>query len=178
MCLVTKAVHFDLSSSLSTEDFIATLERFVARRGAPAVLLTNNGSNFLGGREEIQQLQKLTGSSKSREAIAQFATKYQIDWKTIPPRSQHFGGLWEAAVKAMKLQLKKNIQPHALRWEELYSILTEAEAILNSRPLAPLHANEASEGNFLTAGHFLIGRPLRALPSKLPSTSPTSHLRR
>ncbi len=97
---------------------------------------------------------------------------------TPPPRTPHFGGLWEAAVRGMKIQLRKNLKPHALRWDEMYSVLTEAEAILNSRPLAPLHTEESTEGTFLTAGQFLVGRPLKAPPVRPPSTSKYSLLRR
>ena len=96
----------------------------------------------------------------------------------MPPRAPHFGGLWEAAVKAMKLHLRKTISPHHLRWDELYTVLTQAEATLNSRPIAPMHSEETSEGSYLTPGHFLIGRPLRAPPQERPSTGKTSNLRR
>ncbi len=178
ICMTTRAVHFDLASSLSTEEFLATLGRFVARRGAPSVVYSDNRSNFLGAREDIRALQRLTGCKKTTDAISDFSNKHAIDWRHTPPRSPHFGGLWEAAVRSMKVHLRKNTRRHHLRWDELYSVLTDAEAILNSRPLAPIHTDEAEELSFLTAGHFLIGRPLRALPAKLPSTSPTSHLRR
>ena len=161
-CLTTKAVHLDLCSSLSTEDFMATLRRFTARRGCPAEIYSDNETNFLGAREEIRELQKFTESKKTKEAITNFTTSNQIQWHHIPPRAPHFGGLWEAAVKAMKVLLRKNLQPHALKYDELYTLLTEVESILNSRPLAPLLSDEATEGSYLTAGHFLIGRPLRA----------------
>ncbi len=178
VCMGTKAVHFDLAASLSTTDFLATLERFVARRGAPNIIYSDNGSNFLGAREEIRELQKFSGSVSTKQAISNFAAQNNIQWKNIPPRAPHFGGLWEAAVRSMKIHLRKNLRHQRLRWDELYSILTDAEAMLNSRPLSPLHSDEAEETSFLTAGHFLIGRPIRALPSKLPSTSPLSHLKR
>ncbi len=57
-------------------------------------------------------------------------------------------------------------------------MLVEAESILNSRPLASISTEEAADLSFVTAGHFLIGTPLKAPPSKQPSTSPISHLRR
>ncbi len=122
----------DLAASLSTEDFLATLERFIARRGSPAVIYSNNGTNFQGARKEIREIQKFSRSRETTEALSQFATVNQIDWKHIPPRTPHFGGLWEAAVKAMKVQLRKNLKPHTLRWDKMYSVLTGAEAILNS----------------------------------------------
>ena len=178
VCLTTKAVHLDLCASLSTQDFLAAFSRFVSRRGCPTVVYSDNGTNFHGAREEIRQLQKLLESRPTTEAIQAFTTSHGIEWHHIPPRAPHFGGLWEAAVKGMKSLLRKKVGPHALRWDELYTVLTEAEAILNSRPLSPLHSDSAAEGNYLTAGHFLIGRPLAAPPERLPSSSPTSHLRR
>ncbi len=178
VCMVTRAVHFDLASSLSTTEFLATLERFVARRGVPSSIHSDNGSNFLGAREEIRELQRFSGNPATQDTITQFATKHDITWKHTPPRSPHFGGLWEAAVRSMKTHLRKTTGKQPLRWDELYSVLVEAESILNSRPLAPISTEEAADLSFITAGHFLIGRPLKAPPSKQPSTSPISHLRR
>ena len=178
VCMTTKAVHFDLCASLSTKEFIATLDRFVARRGCPADIFSDNGTNFVGAWEEIRELQKFTESQEVRQAILQFSTSNHIRWHYSPPRAPHFGGLWEAAVKQMKTTLRKTTKPHSLRWDELYTLLSQAEAVLNSRPIAPLHSEEASEGAYLTAGHFLIGRPLRALPQPLPTTGKISNLRR
>ncbi len=133
VCFTTKAIHLDLCASLSTQDFMATFRRFVARRGCPSHLYTDNGTNFLGAREEIRELQKLTESKETRQALATFAQENEINWHNIPPRAPHFGGLWEAAVRSMKTLLRKNLQPHALQFEELYTLLTDVVAILNSR---------------------------------------------
>ena len=78
----------------------------------------------------------------------------------------------------MKTLLRKNTQPHALCYEELYTLLVDAEAILNSRPITPLQQDEEQDGQYLTAGHFLIGRPLRAPPTAQPPTGKLSGLRR
>ncbi len=178
ICMTTKAVHLDLCASLSTTDFLATLSRFTSRRGTPSHIFSDNGTNFQGAREDIRDLQRFHGRRETREAIDKFATENDINWHHTPPKAPHFGGLWEAAVKAMKAILRKNARPHPLRWEELYTLLVEAEAILNSRPIAPLHSEEAAEGMFLMAGHFLIGRPLRAPPTKTPPSGSISNLRR
>ncbi len=132
VCLSTKAVHLDLCSSLSTVDFRATLSRFVARRGCPTDIFSDNGSNFVGAREEIREMRRLLGSKDMRQQIHHFASQNDISWHHIPPRAPHFGGLWEAAVKSMKLLLKKNLQPHLLRYDEFYTVLVETESILNS----------------------------------------------
>ncbi len=72
----------------------------------------------------------------------------------------------------MKTLLRKQVTPHPLRFHELSTIL--AEAIMNSRPMTPLHSTEVDDDLVLTPGHFLIGRPLKAPPAK----SKISNLRR
>ncbi len=114
VCMTTKAVHLDLCASLSSKEFRATLDRLIARRGCPADIFSDNGTNFHGAREEIREIQKLSESSEVKQVITHFSTSNQIRWHHIPPRAPHFGGLWEAAVKAMKTLLRKIIQPHKL----------------------------------------------------------------
>ena len=60
----------------------------------------------------------------------------------------------------MKAVLKRNLGEHPLTFEELTTLLTVAEAALNSRPLEHLDALPPDGGIVLTPGHFLIGRPL------------------
>lgn len=87
----------------------------------------------------------------------------------MPARAPHFGGLWEAAVRSLKLLLKKTLGERLLNFEQLTTLVAAAEAVLNSRPLIPLNslADDAIEP--LTPGHFLVGGPLVALPS-IPDT--------
>ncbi len=178
VCLTTKCVHLDICPSLSTEDFLATLRRFVARRGVPKEIYSDNGTNFVGTREHIRELQRLMASNTTQRELSHFTSDQDIKWHMIPPRTPHFGGLWEAAVKSMKTLLHKNVAPHPLRFDEIYTLLTEVEAILNSRPLVPLHSDDVTEAACLTPGHFLIGRPIKALPSAADTKSKTSSLKR
>ena len=50
-----------------------------------------------------------------------------------------------------------------LMFKELSTLLTQIEGCLNSRPLVPFHGDDDGI-EALTPGHFLIGRPLQALP--------------
>lgn len=61
-----------------------------------------------------------------------------MNWHFIPAKSPHFGGLWEAAVKSCKHNLKRVLNNTPLTYEEFYTLLTQVEAVLNSRPLTPL----------------------------------------
>ena len=163
VCLTTKAVHRELVSSLTKEDCIFALKRFAARRGTPKKILSDNGKNFIGARNELLQVRALLNSDKKEKSLVQFVNENGIEWVTIPPRSPHFGGLWEAAVKSMKRHLRRVVGLQVLRYEKLLTTLTQFEAILNSRPLHPL-TNDPNDNAPLTPSHFLIGGSLLALP--------------
>ena len=46
-CLVTRAVHLEMTKSLETDSFINTLRRFIARRRPPSDIYSDNGTNFV-----------------------------------------------------------------------------------------------------------------------------------
>ncbi|KAK2577870.1 hypothetical protein KPH14_008171 [Odynerus spinipes] len=87
------------------------------------------------------------------------------------------GGKWEAVVKSVKHHLRRTVAETALTHEELFTLLTQIEAILNSRPLEPL-TNDPEDIAALTPGHFLIGCPLVAVPEpSLLDLSTSGHSR-
>lgn len=92
-----------------------------------------------------------------------FLLDNHIEWHFIPPRSPHFGRLRKSAVRLLKHHLKRIITGVNLTFEELYSITTQIEAIVNSRPLMRL-TEDKDDLEMLTPGHFLVGRALRSLP--------------
>ena len=61
-------------------------------------------------------------------------------------------------------------------FEELTTLLTQIEAVLNSRPLVSLPSDDDGI-EALTLGHFLIGRPLDFIPDHLSSYGSLSILR-
>lgn len=111
----------------------------------------------------MAELHILLKDKGHNDQVRDLLSQDQIMWHTIPPYSPNFGGLWEGAVKSAKYHMKRVIADSPLTYEELYTVLVQIEAILNSRPLSPL-SNDPNDLIPLTPAHFLIGDSLTALP--------------
>lgn len=154
ICMVTRAVHLELVTSLSTDDYLLALKRFISRRGKPHVIFSDNGRNYVGAEKEFLVSLK----NKSKE-IVDFAANESIKFSFIPPYSPHFAGFWEAGIKSCKFHLKRVVGNARLTYEEFSTVLTQIEAVLNSRPMSPM-STDPNDFSPLTPAHFLICRPL------------------
>ncbi|XP_075163325.1 uncharacterized protein LOC142235960 [Haematobia irritans] len=161
VCMVTKALHLEAVSDLSTSAFLAAFKRFVSRRGGCTDIYSDCGTNFVGASKELQVLHNRSQKSlpeELRHALSNDGTT----WHFIPPASPNFGGLWEAGVKSVKYHLKRVVRDRLLSFEELSTLLCQIESILNSRPLCPLSPDPA-DFDALTPAHFLIGEPTNCI---------------
>ncbi len=94
----------------------------------PRPFFSDNGTNFVGAKNELTELHSMLQNKKTADAINNFSASNSIDWKFSPSRSPHFGGMWEAGVKTMKTLLRKRVGDHRLTFEELTTVLAEQPA--------------------------------------------------
>ncbi|KAL0832508.1 hypothetical protein ABMA28_000724 [Loxostege sticticalis] len=173
ICFVTKAVHLEAVSDLTTECFLAAFKRFISRRGMPTDVYCDNMSTFKSANTQLIQLYN---NERHVENVTDFGAQKGIQFHFIPSYSPNFGGLWEAAVKSAKHHFKRILGLNTVTYEQLNTLIVEIEGILNSRPLTSM-SQDLSDFSFLTPGHFLIGCPITAVPEPDVTAVPYNRLR-
>ncbi|GBM74392.1 hypothetical protein AVEN_203855-1 [Araneus ventricosus] len=132
----------------------------MARRGKISTIFTDNGRNFVGAHNELKRLFKLV--SNPDNILAHYLGSEKIHWNFIPPKSAHFGGLWEAGVKSFKFHFLRAVGNLKLIYEEFLTVSNQIEGILNSRPLIPL-SSDANDLQALSPVYFLVCGPISAV---------------
>ena len=160
VCLTTRCIHLEAVTDMTAEGFLACFKRFIGRRGKPSKVYSDCGTNFVGANKEIQAVLR---SSSFNNSVCHSLADLEITWLFNPPAAPHQGGLWEAGVKSVKFHLKRIVGSTHLTLEEFQTLLCSIEAILNSRPLCPMSVDPL-DFDYLTPGHFLIGRNFLSLP--------------
>lgn len=160
ICICT---NIEAVSDLTSAAFIAAYRRFVGRRGLPAHNYSDNGTNFIGATRILRRLHD-DSPLKIYTDIIDATSKSNTEWHSIPPSSQHFGGLWVDGVKSVKYHLKIARYFEANRRTQQASPPNRCVSEL-SEDLNDIFA--------LTPDHLLIGDALLA-PD--PCTEPTNIL--
>ncbi|KRX71653.1 hypothetical protein T06_55, partial [Trichinella sp. T6] len=175
-CMVTRAVHIEIVADMTTTSFLSAFRRFVARRGTPEVIQSDNFRTF---KQADAFIRSLFVGKRAEQFHNELACRC-IQWRYTTERAPWSGGYWERLVRSVKNALRKVLGRSLLRFDELRTTLCELEARINNRPLTLL-SEDPKDCAPLTPAHFLIGRELAALPTssgETPSGTGARHLGR
>lgn len=161
ICLTTTAIHLEVADSLSSNEFVSVFEDFIARRGIPIEFHSDNGTNFIGAKREIDELYDQL-FNQNNEVTMLFARK-RITFKNIPARASHMGGIWERSVGLVKSHLYRLLGDVKLTGRQFSRVLHQIEAAINSRPLWALTA-DGDDARVLTPSHFYNFEAINTLP--------------
>ena len=75
-CFTYRAIHIEVANTLGTNFFILPLRRFMARRGAAGSIWSDNGTYFVGARDELQHGFK----EMNHDKIKTFLQENGADW--------------------------------------------------------------------------------------------------
>ncbi|GFW25846.1 integrase catalytic domain-containing protein [Trichonephila clavipes] len=123
ICFVTRAIHLEILSDLTSDAIIATLKRFMSRRGKCSKIFTDNATNFVGANSQLKVFYK-TLNFPDQNLVAYF-TEEGIEWNFISPRAPQMGGLWEAGIKSVKYHLKRALGRSRLTYEEFETVIIQ-----------------------------------------------------
>ena len=133
-CLSSRAVHIEVLESMDTSSFICALRRFFALRGPASLLRCDRGTNFIGGKSELDEAMK----EMDQRRLERYVKDQGCEWLFNPPYASHFSGAWEQQIgtirrvlDAMFLELGGSQLTHEL----LVTLMAEVMAIVNARPI-------------------------------------------
>ena len=140
-CAGTRGVILVVVPHTDSSSFIKSFRRFVSRRGCPSVTISDNGRNFVSNE------------------IVEFMNGLGVDWRLNMPLAWWHGVVFERMVRSTKTLLRKTLQTAKLLYEELQTVLYEAEQIINYRPITYYYSD--NEESCLTSNHLLYGRTIK-----------------
>ncbi|XP_065091275.1 uncharacterized protein LOC135712245 [Ochlerotatus camptorhynchus] len=150
VCQTVRAIHLEVANSLSTESCKMAVRRFIARRGAPQEIYSDQGTNFQGSSNDLKR-----EIAQINISLANTFTNRNTSWRFNPPSAPHMGGSWERLVRSVKVGLGTLSTSRNPDEESFCTILVEVEAMVNSRSLTYVPVSAEHE-EALTPNHFLM----------------------
>ena len=139
-CASTRAVSLEVVHDCQAATFTDAFSRFVARRGCPNVVVSDNGPTF------------------NADETKKFFSNHMVEWKPILESAPWWGGMYERLVASVKRCIKKVVGIRTLTYIELQTLAAEIELILNNRPIGADYDDDVEE--VLTPNHLIVGRML------------------
>lgn len=175
-CLASRAVHVEMLDSLSTDAFINGLRCFIALRGTVSTLRCDQGTNFVGAKNEfLKEEEKI-----DPERLEIFLREKQCQFIMNAPHSSHAGGIWERQIRTLKSILKDLVHSYPGRLDDfsLRTLLYEAAFIVNSRPLTVEGINDPSGPQPISPNHVIMMKETVPLPPPGTFDRPDMYLRK
>ena len=133
-CASTRAIILDVVHNAKADTFVYSFSRFIARRGCPSLVVSDNGTIFTASETQS------------------FIYVRNIIWKFNIDAAPWWGGMWERLVASVKRCTRKVIGLKRLLFIELQTLMFEIELILNNRPLCEIYDDDVEE--VLTPKHY------------------------
>ena len=159
-CAVTRGVYLALMKETTSDALKMELRKFIARRGAKSVIISDNAQSFRKTAKWVKKIVK-------KEDLQELLRKHEVQWKFNIPLSPWWGGFYERMVAIVKSSLKKTLGNARLKFKELEVILTEIEASINNRPIT--YQGDDVE-TVLTPSHLINGDVLPQIAEELTDT--------
>ena len=102
----------------------------------PERIISDNAKNF---KDCSKRITSLSSQILEAEKTQRYLASHGIRWQFIVERAPWWGGFYERLVGSVKRCLKKSLGKTLLSFPDIVTMVTEVEAVLNSRPLTFLY---------------------------------------
>uniref|UniRef100_A0A7I5EAZ9 Integrase catalytic domain-containing protein n=1 Tax=Haemonchus contortus TaxID=6289 RepID=A0A7I5EAZ9_HAECO len=163
--MATRAVHLELVVNNTVQEFLLASRRFIARRGTPDIIYSDNATTFHAADDALSSVVCATAYWRQ---VADFSANHKITSRFITPLSHWKGGFYERMVQLFKISFRKVVGRTPLMHEEFQTVVAEIEAVIYSRPITPFREAQSSV-SALRPIHFISPQVSLQIP-------PSDHL--
>lgn len=161
-CLSSRAVHIEMLEDLTTDAFINALRCLIAIRGPVREIRSDQGTNFVGAKNEFSKTLK----EMDKDRLAAYLAEKQCDLVMNVPDASHMGGVWERQIRTVRSVMTWALSKSTGRLNDasLRTFFYEAMSIINSRPLTIDSISDPKSEVPLTPNHVLTMKTSVPLP--------------
>ena len=146
-CSLTRALYLEILPNLETTTFLASLKCFIARRGRPLKIFSDNGKTFIAAANLLIGIQK-------DEQVQGYLASEKIIWRFNLSQAPWWGGQFKQLVGLFKCAFYTAIGGGMLSWSELCEVMLDVETQLNRHPLS--YVEDDVQLPLLTPSSFLF----------------------
>ena len=133
--------------------------RFIARRGIPKDVYSDNGRNFVGAVGDFQHAPERWDQNRIHGKLLNRGS----NWHFGPPEAHHHGGAWERMIRSVRQILFHLMSEQMLTDETLVTFFAEAEKVLNVCPIVQV-SSDVDAFAALTPNDLILRRQCPSLP--------------
>ena len=137
-CLAFRAVHLEVASDLSAEQFLLTLRGFITRRGTAKQILSDIAPQF---QVVDQMLQSLWSTAINQTSVQSTCLIEVSPGDLFRLTNREMGGVYERLIKIVKSGFRKTLGLARVCTDQLATLQIEVEAVVNTRPLVYVGAD-------------------------------------
>ena len=180
----SRCCHIELLPDGSTDSFFHGYKRFCCRRGEPNEIFSDCAQVFVKSAKELKRIWSLPKNLRMSADLKKVISNY--DWNRIEtevekrgtrwrhniPKMSWAAGLVERNIGLVKSALMNTVRKSKLSYQSMFTLVCEAECLVNLRPLGVL----GSEGITVTPSELAIGRNTNLVPDdgKIDFSKPLS----
>ncbi|XP_067943262.1 uncharacterized protein [Watersipora subatra] len=157
-CLYSRAVHIEMLDQMTTDCLILALRNFMAIRGPVRTIICDNGTNFVGMKNEMERQLNLADKK-----VDDYLQRSRITMKFNPPKASHHGGVTERMIRSIRAVMNGLNVKYRMDSTTLRTVFSEVANVVNNRPLTGTVIEDPDEG-IMTPNILLTGKEQLSAP--------------